>query len=351
MLLIDALTRYSAVTLLVLVAILALRDGKRFAPARYAVLVCISVAAMLLSTAPDALRLPQIPFVVAHLLDTSNIVFIWWLCLSMFQDDFKLKLWHWATFALYTGLVLIYHLVEFDMAAPMPLWFDIFVDVVTLAMMVHLVYVVFIGRADDLIEPRRRLRVFFILALALGTTLTVLAESLFIKDFGPQVTLFRAATALPLTLWAVLWLTSFHPEKLVFQHASPIAAKPTSLDPRDTALHTHLLKSMDEDKIYLEPNLNIRTLAQSLKTPEHRLRALINQGMGYRNFSTFLNTYRIKEVKSTFADPNMSRIPVLTIAMDAGYNSLAPFNRAFLKAEGMTPSAYRQNILAKPPHK
>ena len=46
------------------------------------------------------------------------------------------------------------------------------------------------------------------------------------------------------------------------------------------------------------------------------------------------------------ADPAQREVPILTIALDAGFGSLGPFNRAFRDAEGMTPSAYRAGRLA-----
>jgi len=348
MLLLDVLVRYSAVALLLLLLVLATRDGKKSMPARFAVLVAISVAAMLLSTAPPELRLPPIPFVIVHIIDIPNIVFIWWLGLSMFQDDFKLRPWHWGMFILYSALVFMYRLLEFGVIAGVPNGFDLFVDVVTFAMLAHLTFVTIKGRADDLNNLRRRFRLFFVLALAVGAALTVQAENMFMEDFAENVSLFRAAVALPLTVWALLWLTKLRPEILSFQPMTPMVSKPSGLDPRDQALHKRLLEEMEARKIYLEPHLSIRILADKLKSPEHRLRVLINQGLGFQNFSAFLNQYRIEEVKAAFADPDKARIPVLTIALDAGYGSLAPFNRAFLKLVDMTPTAYRQNLLGKP---
>ena len=102
---------------------------------------------------------------------------------------------------------------------------------------------------------------------------------------------------------------------------------------------------MNEDKIYLENGLTIRGLAEKLKAPEHRLRHVINKGLGYRNFAGFLNHYRIGAIKEAFDAPDNANLPILTLAMDHGYNSLAPFNRAFREAEGMTPSEYRQSLL------
>ena len=53
------------------------------------------------------------------------------------------------------------------------------------------------------------------------------------------------------------------------------------------------------------------------------------------------------EAKAALASPEQARIPILTIAMDVGYASLATFNRAFKSEEGITPSAYRADALEK----
>ena len=87
-------------------------------------------------------------------------------------------------------------------------------------------------------------------------------------------------------------------------------------------------------------------LAERLDYPEHQLRRLINGHMGYRNFSAFLNSYRIEDAKRQLADPGFARTPVLTIALDLGYGSLGPFNRAFKAQTGMTPTEYRRRHYA-----
>ena len=93
---------------------------------------------------------------------------------------------------------------------------------------------------------------------------------------------------------------------------------------------------------YREPGLTIASLADHLDTPEHRLRALINRRLGHRNFSAFLNLYRITEAKNLLSDRDRVDLPVLTIAMDLGYNSLPTFNRAFRSETGTTPSDFRR---------
>lgn len=348
MLLLDVLIRYSAVALLGLFALLALRDGRRTPTTFYAALFTISIAALLLSTAPSELKLPYAAFVIARIIDIPNIVFVWWLGRSMFEDGFKLGKLEWLVFILYSSLILALRMQDYNIDITIPIWLDPLLDIFTVALLAHLAFIALKGRADDLIEPRRRLRMFFVLSLALATLAAVIAENLFMETHNEALSIFRGAIALILVIWGLLWITKLHPEKLEFQPLQVIPDKPpAAMDPRDEALRRRLITAMDEQEIYLEPNLNIRTLAARLKTPEHRLRVLINQGLGYRNFSAFLNTYRLKAVKTAFADPQKTRIPILTIAMDAGYNSLAPFNRAFLATEGMTPSKFRQETLLK----
>ena len=102
---------------------------------------------------------------------------------------------------------------------------------------------------------------------------------------------------------------------------------------------------MTTDRAYRQDGLTIGNLAQRLGLPEYRLRRLINQALGYRNFNSFVNRYRIAEVKAALADPGQAEVPVLTIALDAGFSSLGPFNRAFKAETGVTPSEYRRLAL------
>jgi AraC-like DNA-binding protein len=88
--------------------------------------------------------------------------------------------------------------------------------------------------------------------------------------------------------------------------------------------------------------MTIGTLALKLNVPAYRLRRLINQHLGYRNFNVFLNNYRIEEAKAALSDPTQAGVLVITITMDAGFQSLGPFNRAFKTTTGVTPTEYRR---------
>lgn len=104
---------------------------------------------------------------------------------------------------------------------------------------------------------------------------------------------------------------------------------------------------MTIERAYRREGLTIGLLAVKLAMPEHRLRVLINDGLGHRNFNAFLNRYRIEEAKAALADPAQIGVPVLTIALDAGFQSLAPFNRAFKTDTGLTPTEFRRRAVAE----
>jgi AraC-like DNA-binding protein len=106
---------------------------------------------------------------------------------------------------------------------------------------------------------------------------------------------------------------------------------------------------MENEQVYRREGLTIRSLAAQLDIPEYRLRRVINQQLGYRNFNTFVNHFRIEEACRILADPAHERLPILNLALDLGFGSLGPFNRAFRARIGQTPTEYRRARLAGPP--
>ncbi len=79
--------------------------------------------------------------------------------------------------------------------------------------------------------------------------------------------------------------------------------------------------------------------------PEYRLRRVINQQLGYRNFNAFINRWRLDEARAALADPARRALPVLSIALEAGFQSIGPFNRAFKTSTGLTPTEFRKQKL------
>lgn len=116
----------------------------------------------------------------------------------------------------------------------------------------------------------------------------------------------------------------------------------------DPILLRRLDHLMTVERTYRQEGLAIGALAARLDVPEHRLRQAINEGLGYRNFNAFLNRYRIEDARLALSDVTQRDVPVLTIAMDAGFQSIGPFNRAFKAETGMTPTEFRREALSRP---
>jgi len=345
MLWLDAFLRLSTVTLLLLSAILSLRDKCCWRPTVFVVLSAVGVAGMLIASAPEILRPPLPIWAVASIFDAGAIVFVWWFGLAIFRDDFRLHWPHWTLFVAVMALNLPQEWAQISDQFDYPNGLLITGDLLAFGMMGHLVFTIAREGRDDLVRRRRLSRAYFASGLVVSVVISILTESIWNPLYEGQLTFIKPLTVFPLALWFTLWLTRINLNHMEFQHDhTEVEEGGPGIDPRDGLLLEKLKIAMEIDKAYREPGMTIRDLAERLDAPEHRLRSLINQGLGYRNFSAFLNSYRINAVKAEFQDPEKSRIPVLTLAMDVGYNSLAPFNRAFRANEGMTPTAYRQRL-------
>jgi AraC-like DNA-binding protein len=210
---------------------------------------------------------------------------------------------------------------------------------------------------QDMVEARRRLRLLIVFS---GVSLTVLNTviELGYRDVGSpmELKLLHAVLLLILSLWLSIWLQHQESGGLARSAGEPPRDE-TDASPGPSAVvsipakEERLLALNDyivNQKGYRETGLSIGYLGKQLQMPEHLLRKLINQGLGYRNFSDFLNNYRIADTVSRLDDPAQNHWPILTLALDAGYASLAPFNRAFKEKMGQTPSEYRRQQLAGP---
>ncbi len=113
-------------------------------------------------------------------------------------------------------------------------------------------------------------------------------------------------------------------------------------DGAEIALAQRVTAAMEAHKLWKRERLGIADLARELGTQEYLLRRAINRRLGYRNFNDFLHDYRLAEAALRLADPAEQHLPVLTIALDCGYGSIGPFNRAFKARFGLTPSQFRQ---------
>ncbi len=102
-----------------------------------------------------------------------------------------------------------------------------------------------------------------------------------------------------------------------------------------------LLKHMKEEKPYLDGGLTIHDLSQQLDIPRHYLTQVINENL-FKNFYTFINEFRVEEVKKMLTNKAYNKYTLTSIAYEAGFNSKSSFNSVFKELVGKTPSQFRE---------
>jgi AraC-like DNA-binding protein len=338
----DIALRSASVALLLVLAASLARDFKRTAGGRLAVAFALGSAA---HAASCGIGLASISAWHAPLiaLSTGNVVVFWLFTRALFDDAFKLRWWHGLIWA----VVAAFSFVNCLFIAPVATTrvSIIAINMLVLGFIALAVIQTVRSWSADLVEQRRRLRSFITVAAALyggiNAVLQIVVSGGEMADIADLVNSAMLAGVVAAIAVAMIHVDAA--DLFPAPVAAVLAVSPASdSGAADQKLVDALLRLMADERIYRRENLTIGMLATRLSVPEYRLRRLINQRLGYRNFKVFLNNHRIEEAKAALADPAQAEVPVITIAMDAGFQSLGPFNRAFKAMTGVTPTEYRR---------
>ena len=340
----DIALRGATVALLLVLAASLFRGFGTVLAGRLAAAFALGSAAHAVSASIGATS----PVTAAHApviaLSTGNVVVFWLFTRALFDEAFKMRWWH----ALIWAAVVAFSFVNCMWLAPASgvRVAIIAINLLVLGFIALAVAQTIASWSSDLVEGRRRVRVFIVSAAALyGGLNAVLQISLSGSDAAGianavnSAALAAVVTGISIAMMRVDGADLFPVAPEVQAEASEAAVVDSSADQK---LVDALMRLMGDERIYRHDNVTIGTLATKLGIPEYRLRRLINQRLGYRNFNVFLNEHRIAEAKAALADPSQAEVPVITIAMDAGFQSLGPFNRAFKATTGVTPTEYRR---------
>lgn len=135
------------------------------------------------------------------------------------------------------------------------------------------------------------------------------------------------------------YLMQRQPLFLSFSAESQTPQKTIKLDEELIQRLTHV---MEEEKMYLVPDINLTGLAQKMQVNRSDLSSLINQHHN-KNFNQYINTYRVNAFKEAIENKEYENLSLLGIALNVGFSSKATFNRVFKQVEGMTPRQYLSN--------
>jgi len=344
--LIDAGLRGALVALLTLVvAILAplWRHARHAELVRISIALAVSLVVQAVSASPwvehrlsCAAQSPGIG------LSLGTAVLFWLFARAVFEDGFRLRGWHgalWAAVVLYGASICHWAgwWPAFALLRAVPVAFTL----------LGLAAVVGPWRVD-LVEKRRRWRG---VVVGGGAVYALVMVGLRIRSVDGSLSssgaLGDVAMMLVLTSLIAWRLLAPRAQGLWGEEAAPVPPPPSAADTQDQAVAGALAKLMSDGRGYAQEGLSLAGLAEQLGTPEYRLRRVINQGLGHRNFNAYVNGLRLAEAKRRLADPAQRTLPVLTIALDVGFGSIGPFNRAFKADTGLTPTEFRQQRLAE----
>lgn len=349
------LISYSASFLMTMLALGCLRHGGQDKAFKYLALCLISLAGLAAAPFYNAqisqleLQLLQVilyslanllPMVAALFLfllfeekDISNRYFWGFTVLAIFLDSYDYWLSrsaNWPNEQLLIGI------------------FEYFPQFIKIAYLCLGIYGLLRSWKSDLVHGRYLFRYVILMMLGLVGAEMLLIENLigirFQLPYDPSN--FHSLWQFILAVW--VFVNLFIPRSINWIPLSLPAGKtkselPVKQDWIDWSFKVEELnKLLDEREIFRDDSLSLAGIAQELAIPEYRARQLINGELNYKNFNVFLNDYRIKAAIKDLQEPTKKHLPILTIAMDTGYSSLAPFNKAFKQRMGMTPSEFRR---------
>jgi AraC-like DNA-binding protein len=342
---IDIALRGATVALLLVLAVSLFRGFGTVLTGRLAAAFALGSAAHAVTSSIGVTSKVASALAPVIALSTGNAVMFWLFTRALFDEAFRLRWWHTLVWA----AVVAFSFVNCMWLAPASgvRLSIVAVNLLALGFIVLAVVQTIASWPADLVEGRRRVRVFIVSAAALyGGLNAVLQISLSgsgaaeIANTVNSAVLAAVVAAIAIAMMRVDGADLFPLAPKARIDASEAAAAASSA--ADQKLIDALMRLMSDERVYRHDNVTIGTLATRLGIPEYRLRRLINQRLGYRNFNVFLNEHRIAEAKAALADPSQAEVPVITIAMDAGFQSLGPFNRAFKAITGFTPTEYRR---------
>lgn len=343
----DAAIRAGAVVTILLIAWLLLFNRRpiSWAAALFAPLA-ICVSGFVIGNTPIAeMRPGGATGSLAHLVSGFTVIFLWWFCLACFDSRFRpgggvlIVGLAWAAIAGVDRGLFGGTLAGKGLSAVLV--------VLGFSIVAHLLWRLLAERQGDLIQARHDART--VAAILLGGMLFIdlAADAIFGFEWRPLVfAMTQNLMILAFGLWLAGRLFDLRSNVLTFGvtfGGIPISGNDSKRDDKqDNQLRLRLTALMDTERLFLDPDLTFAAFVDQMGASERAVRRLINHGLGYDHFRTFLNCYRVAEACRLLTDPTRADEKLITIALDSGFASLASFNRAFRAVQGCTPSQYQR---------
>jgi AraC-like DNA-binding protein len=276
--------------------------------------------------------------------------FFWLFTQSIFRDDFKINKIHAY---LFIAINLLYFALHFQRRhnfffqpadqEEMNLITTVVYEVVSSIFVVLALIESQVRKAQDLIASRIKFRRVFFPICAIVILLTNLSGTALRGAPAPDVLeLIQKVMILGGALGFIIYRIELKPG-FFLEKPSQTNADPISI--QEQTIIGELESLMFLEKFYMSSGLTIRELSEKINYPEHKLRKVINQYLGYKNFNEYLNRFRIKEAQEILENPEFEECTILEISYKLGYQSISSFNRAFKSIVGSTPTEFRRKSM------
>jgi AraC-like DNA-binding protein len=165
--------------------------------------------------------------------------------------------------------------------------------------------------------------------------LTVLAPHFFELPFGPHY--YPIELGLVFFIYWIAFAGYYH-TKLIYPQVPKWLSNTISASEARQYL-TQLQHAMEHDKLYLDPELNLKKVADHTGISPKIISTILNQHFR-QSFNDFINAYRVREVKERLLDPENRHMTISGVALESGFNSQATFQRVFKNVTGTSPREY-----------
>lgn len=112
-------------------------------------------------------------------------------------------------------------------------------------------------------------------------------------------------------------------------------------------LKEQMLMVVGVQKKYRDKGYTAIRMAEDLNTSPRYISVVVNLCFG-KNYTRFINGYRIEEAKTILADPAAARLNMTDVSRMVGFGNRQSFYASFFRETGMTPREYRKSCLPAP---
>lgn len=216
-------------------------------------------------------------------------------------------------------------------------------NLLSIGLATHALSIVWTSWSADLIEKRREMRSAYMLLVGLYILfVSALGVARAVGFDAPWYPLANAVAAVVMSFGGAVVFLDVRPPAHLQRRPAASGTSPSHDFAADGLILERIVDAMDREELWRREALSIAQFAAHLEISEHKIRRVIHERTGHRNFPAFINSWRVKGAKAALTDPARAGETIASVAFEHGFGSLASFNRIFKEEAGVTPTELRR---------